>query len=170
MRPFFLPIARLSGRGLLLGVLTSLALTGCPKKPDEKPTHDEVTGAAVGPATPEPPPAEKPAEPVSKLGEDEAPAPVEPAKEEVRTLDPDIREAFEEGLQSAINGDPQKAIERFKSAATDDPRTHWAHYNLGVLYERNGDAASAAKHYLRALDLKPTADRAADNYARLQVR
>jgi len=95
----------------------------------------------------------------------------EEPKEEVKGLDPRIQSAFAAGMSEAAGGDPTAAIARFKQAATNDPLTHWAHYNLGVLYERKGDLANAEREYLKALDLNAKLSyRAAENYSKLLVR
>ena len=52
--------------------------------------------------------------------------------------------------------DYKGAIESFERAVEDNPRSAFAHFELGVLYEqRESDYATALYHYNRALKLRP---------------
>lgn len=53
--------------------------------------------------------------------------------------------------------DYKGAIESFERAVEDNPRSAFAHFELGVLYEQHeSDYATALYHYNRALKLRPT--------------
>lgn len=53
--------------------------------------------------------------------------------------------------------DYKGAIESFERAVEDNPRSAFAHFELGILYEqRESDYATALYHYNRALKLRPT--------------
>lgn len=51
--------------------------------------------------------------------------------------------------------DYKGAIESFERAVEDNPRSALAHYELGVLFERDADYAAALHHYNKALKLRP---------------
>ena len=53
--------------------------------------------------------------------------------------------------------DYKGAIESFERAVEDNPRSAFAHFELGVLYEQHeSDYATALYHYNRALKLRPS--------------
>lgn len=62
---------------------------------------------------------------------------------------------FERGLRLYQAKDYARAEPCFK-AATADPKCRDAHYYLGLLLERKGDAAGAAAHYGQVTDAYPT--------------
>ena len=51
--------------------------------------------------------------------------------------------------------DYKGAIESFERAVEDNPRSAFAHFELGVLYEREADYAAALYHYNKAVKLRP---------------
>ena len=52
-------------------------------------------------------------------------------------------------------GDVKGALDRFREAASLDPRLPDAHYNLGRTLRRSGGFAEAVEHFRRAVDLLP---------------
>ena len=155
-------------RALLAAASAGILLASCATTPAKKDgSSDEQALTPQGPTGPTP--KETPDLPESARSGDAKAGKPEGA-EEVKLLDPGVRDAFEDAMRSAAKGDTERAISRFKRAATADRRTYWAHYNLGLLYERTGELADAEREYLIALDQRPKADRAAENYAKLMVR
>lgn len=51
--------------------------------------------------------------------------------------------------------DYKGAIESFERAVEDNPRSALAHFELGVLYERESDYVAALYHFNKALKLRP---------------
>jgi Tfp pilus assembly protein PilF len=146
-------------RGILALGLAALWGSGCKTVPEPKPEPPPQEARAELPE----PPEETPELPEGALAASQP-------EEEVKLLDPAIRAAFEEGMRAAMEGDPVRALAQFKAAASSDPRTYWAHYNLALLQERNQDFEAAERSYLTALGMRPKADRVAENYAKLMVR
>ena len=66
---------------------------------------------------------------------------------------------FIQGKQQAAARDYQGAIQSFEKALQNNPRSALAHFELGVLYEKNGDQKDdfviAMYHYLQAVKLRP---------------
>jgi Tfp pilus assembly protein PilF len=147
----------------------ALLLAACASAPQPRKDASEAAGAGDQPLSPQtsagPAPKETPELPESARGEKAA-----GEAQEVKLLDPAVREAFDDGMKAAAALDTPRAIARLKRAATSDKRTYWAHYNLGLLYEREGSLSDAEREYLVALDQRPKADRAAENYSKLMVR
>ena len=52
--------------------------------------------------------------------------------------------------------DYKGAIESFERAVEDNPRSAYAHFELGVLFERESDYAAALYHYNKSLKLRPS--------------
>jgi LysM repeat protein len=68
-------------------------------------------------------------------------------------------EYFIQGKERAAARDFPGAIESFEKAVQINPRSARAHFELGVLYEKNGDQKDdfvvAMYHYLQAVKLRP---------------
>lgn len=86
-----------------------------------------------------PPPAQSPAH---------SPVPSGPAPAEVER----------EGLAALKANDRAKARQLFERALAGDGRLLVAHFDLGVMSQREGDLAAAARHYEAALDIDPEFD------------
>lgn len=62
---------------------------------------------------------------------------------------------YQEGWQAWINGDLATAREKFKAAASADPKSAAPPYSLGVVLERLGDVAGAQQSYRTAYTNNP---------------
>lgn len=66
---------------------------------------------------------------------------------------------FIQGKERARAGDSQGAIESFEKSLRDNPKGPLTHFELGVLYEKNGnqkdDYVIAMYHYLQVLKIRP---------------
>lgn len=68
------------------------------------------------------------------------------------------RGPYNEGLTLAQRGEYPDAILKFEEAIAQDPKLARAHYNLGLVYQRAGEARRAASCLQKACDLAPSAD------------
>lgn len=68
------------------------------------------------------------------------------------------RTPYNEGLALARRGEYPDAILKFEEAIARDPKLARAHYNLGLVYQRAGEARRAASCLQKACDLAPSAD------------
>jgi tetratricopeptide (TPR) repeat protein len=59
------------------------------------------------------------------------------------------------GLASAAKGDDKAALSAFSEAAGKDPKNFLAQYNLGTIYQKQGDTVLALQHYGLALQVNP---------------
>jgi len=106
--------------------------------------------------------------------EPERPEPERPPRRERAAVveDPERRAAaarslFDEGLRRFVGGDTAGAIAKYQAAVGREPRFAPAHRGLGMAFERQGDAARAARAYRRYLELSPAAPDAAQIRERL---
>jgi Tfp pilus assembly protein PilF len=60
---------------------------------------------------------------------------------------------YAQGIQAFARGDLRAARTQFLLAIQSDPKAYQAHYSLGVVRERLGDAAGAGSSYLKALTI-----------------
>jgi len=78
-------------------------------------------------------------------------------------LDDEKEPHFIEGKRALNTMDYRGAIDEFEKAVEANPRNASAHFELGILYERQDlepDPAAAIYHYQQFLKLRPTADTA----------
>lgn len=68
------------------------------------------------------------------------------------------RGPYNEGLALAQRGEYPDAILKFEEAIAVDPKLARAHYNLGLVYQRAGEARRAASCLQKACELAPSAD------------
>jgi LysM repeat protein len=82
-------------------------------------------------------------------------------------------EYFIQGKERAAARDYQGAIHSFEKALQINPRSALAHFELGVLYEKNGDQKDdfvvAMYHYLQAVKLRPNEYPAENARQRIQA-
>jgi tetratricopeptide (TPR) repeat protein len=174
--------------GALGAVSVVFACSGAEKKPDstEKPVESAVVdaGGAAGPG------AVAVAEAVTDAGAGAVAAAVAdagvsatktvPVAAPVTAVDapPTRVEApvgeavsaeFAEATKAGL-GDTKKGIEAFKRLADQNPNLAHAHFNLGVLYERSGEAGLAEEAYRSALraraDFLPAAEALANQQSK----
>ena len=130
----------------------------------------ESTSASTAPeATPA---AAKPDDSGNKLetkGDDTPAPPPKPAAPE-KVSDPAVKSAFDNATKAESSGDLDGAVTSLKEALSRDFKLPWAHYDLGILYERKGQLAAALDEYRKALEVKPDFGPAAMAEARLLVR
>lgn len=86
----------------------------------------------------------------------------------VRPTDP-VRAALDRGLRAQAERKTEEAITAYKSALRLDPTNKYAHYDLGLIYQRLGRSAAAEKHYREALETDPNFRRALFNLAILKT-
>lgn len=79
----------------------------------------------------------------------------------------DYKDYVEYGKKCILEKDYLKAKEYLKKAVAENLESGEPQNLLGILYEYEGDIASAAKHYRAALDLEPTYKPAQDNLERV---
>jgi Flp pilus assembly protein TadD len=60
-----------------------------------------------------------------------------------------------QGLQAQLAGDTSTAETTYQQAIKLDPNNAVAHYDLGTVYDRMGDAAQAVSQYTAALVIQP---------------
>lgn len=77
---------------------------------------------------------------------------------------------LESALRSARSGDRNGAVDRLQNLVSDADGGFLAAYNLGALYENEGDYANAAKRYSQALSKNPDFSPALLNLVRLYIR
>jgi tetratricopeptide (TPR) repeat protein len=65
------------------------------------------------------------------------------------------RSHYEEGWKAWLNGDLQKAKQKFQEAGSADPKSPAPPYSLGVVLERLGDVAGAQQAYRQAFSNNP---------------
>ncbi len=107
------------------------------------PAIDAGTAVAIAPPPPRPTPPRKPAGPTAA------------------TL-------YKEGQASFMIGNNTTALQYFQSAVAKDPSYALAHRSMGLIYDRMGDRARAAKSYRAYLKLQPRAKDAALIKSRLE--
>jgi tetratricopeptide (TPR) repeat protein len=56
----------------------------------------------------------------------------------------------------AANNQPDKALQYFEQAITQNPKLAEAHYDLAMLYDQQGDYEEAKVESLKAIDISPT--------------
>jgi Tfp pilus assembly protein PilF len=59
------------------------------------------------------------------------------------------------GLLALQKSDQNAAFSAFTSAVKKDPKNHYAHYNLGYIYQQRGNNVTALQEYQLALASKP---------------
>ena len=70
------------------------------------------------------------------------------------SLDPSLASALTNRSFALVQlGDLPGARASLEMAIRNDPKIVEAHYNLGLLYEHEGDDRGAARHYREAIDL-----------------
>ena len=105
----------------------------------------------------------------TKSDEQPPPPPPKPAEPE-KVSDPAVRSAFTTAQSNETSGNLDGAVASLKEALSRDFKLPWAHYDLGILYERKGQLAAALDAYRKALEVKPDFGPAAMAEARLLVR
>ena len=75
-------------------------------------------------------------------------------------MDEEKEPHFLTGRNRASGRDFDGAIESFEKALEVNPHSAAAHFELGWLYEKNGDDAAAIYHYERFLRYRPNSDKA----------
>jgi tetratricopeptide (TPR) repeat protein len=154
--------------------IVSLVLIACACKTTPEPVPEAApteAAAPAEPATPEIPKEQEAApEPVEEAGPVPEPA-IEPIVEEKVSDEAAnaARAQFESGVQLAPTN-PDAAMGSFKLALASDRKLHWAHYNIGVLHERKGEAEAAVLAYYKALEAKPDFTEASENLTRVLLR
>jgi serine/threonine-protein kinase len=95
--------------------------------------------------------------------------------EKVATADPPpegvavtAKSLYKEGLQDFVNGDSNKAVDRFHAALAKDPSFAPAYRGMGMAYEREHDTAKAVAAYKKYLALAGDASDAAQIRTRLE--
>ena len=63
---------------------------------------------------------------------------------------------LQDGLDAVVAGDTPLATRKFRAVIVIAPRSKLAHYNLGLIYQRQGDLAKAETSYRRAIAIDPT--------------
>jgi tetratricopeptide (TPR) repeat protein len=61
-----------------------------------------------------------------------------------------------EGLKAQLAGDDSTAASTYQQAIKLDPNNAVAHYDLGTVYDRQGDKAQAESQYTATLVIEPT--------------
>lgn len=152
-----------------------LLAAGCSTPQDTADQPDEVVGQpqqAEGPADPEAPspdqPAQKPQLPsADERADDQVPA--ASAEAGSTELDASAKRELEDALQMAHNGQTDSAMRRLSELA-GRPNGFLAAYNLGVIYEGQADYGNAARRYTQALQKNPDFAPALKNLLRLYLR
>ncbi|MBS2027971.1 MAG: tetratricopeptide repeat protein [Deltaproteobacteria bacterium] len=104
-------------------------------------------------------------------GDDAQPPPPKPRPAEPeKVADPAVRQAFSAAAAAEASGNLDGAVASLKDALSRDFKLPWAHYDLGIIYERKGQLAPALDQYRKALEVKPDFGPAAMAEARLLVR
>jgi tetratricopeptide (TPR) repeat protein len=85
-------------------------------------------------------------------------------------IDPRAQSNIESGVRRAASGDLSGALNEFEDAVRADSKAYSAHYNIGVIRERQGQSREAREAYQRALEIQPDYERAIDALARMDVR
>jgi tetratricopeptide (TPR) repeat protein len=80
------------------------------------------------------------------------------------------RTAIRQGAEAARKGDEEGARTAFRQALSADGNAFEAHYNLGVLADRAGQANQAMDHYRQALRVQPDYERAARGMVAIHLR
>lgn len=95
-------------------------------------------------------------------------APGGAAAEQV-TPEQSAKEQFATGVELMQSAPPEleQASDAFERALDLDDQLAVAHYNLGVVKERQGDLGAAKDRYRRALSIEPRLDIAVDNLGRI---
>src|SRR5690606_24790881 len=76
-----------------------------------------------------------------------------------------------EGVHTSVKaGQWDEAIGALEQALVEEPEAWAAHYNLGLLLERQGRRDQAIAQYKQALTLKPDYEQASANLTRLYIR
>lgn len=176
-----------------LSFLLTMALfvTACASK-QVVPTSDVTPPPAEAGQAPEPE-AEIPSEPVTEptpveTDEDralreaeekerleaEAKAAEEARRAEAEARDKAVQERLArtfDGVQSSVKaGRWEEAIGALEQALEEEPEAWAAHYNLGLLLERQGQRDKAIEQYKKALSFKPDYEQASANLTRLYIR
>jgi len=73
-------------------------------------------------------------------------------------------------LDAAQRGDRDRAVDQLQNLVSDPDGGFLAAYNLGALYENEGDYANAAKRYSQALSKNPDFSTSLQNLVRLYLR
>jgi len=128
--------------------------------------------ASMAPGSGSPSPARRmgsawrPGSPASSTAGSTAPEPMPDASRRMAsTASPD--ELYREGARLYVAGRFDEARRKFQAALAASPRFAPAHRGLGLIYERSGDAAQAARSFQSYLRLAPGAADAAAIRARL---
>ena len=143
------PRCRLMKRACLAWLLPALmlaALSGC------------VTGGNVQPeptAEPVPPPAEASEAAAEEPEEAPEPEPQGYVLEEVPDMSPDARSRFERAVTLLDAGDDQGAIALLEPVIEASPKVSAPYINLGLAYDRTGQADKAEAQFKKALELVP---------------
>ena len=69
-----------------------------------------------------------------------------------------------------INSDPAQALESYKHAVRDDPRSAPFHMNLAAAYEADGDIPHAREQFEKAREVYPLSAEVAWNYGNFLLR
>ena len=89
--------------------------------------------------------------------------------EAMKAVDDSARDV-ENALEQADNGNTSLAITSLKSTVKKYPKSFIAHYDLGILYERQSDDVQAKAEYRSALSVEPNFTPALLQLIRLDIR
>lgn len=92
-------------------------------------------------------------------------APKEPGKKPPATLSGEAKESYDAAWKAWAGGDLAGAKTGFMKAAQLAPEVGIAHYSLGTLFERLGDANRARDEYRKAFTMQPELEHAIGAYA-----
>lgn len=85
-------------------------------------------------------------------------------------IPPGFASDLDSALQTAQQGDRDRAVEQLQGLVSDPQGGFLAAYNLGALYENEGEYARSAKRYSQALSKNPDFSPALHNLVRLYIR
>ncbi|HEY8211391.1 MAG TPA: tetratricopeptide repeat protein [Myxococcaceae bacterium] len=104
----------------------------------------------------------------ASLVQPEEPPPPPPVK--LVTEDPEVRAAFQRGVDASRSGNYPAAEQELKAVVEKDASLDYAWTNLGIVEERMGRVAEAERAYQKATTLKPDQDAAWEAQALLYAR
>ncbi|QDG52724.1 tetratricopeptide repeat protein [Persicimonas caeni] len=162
---------------LLCLALGGAACSTPEQKPDE--TQEQVAEKPEQSASKEVPPevvdgqsdeqAQQEAEALPQADEPEEQAPERKPGEKI-VIDSDFKSDLADALEAAKDGDRDAAVSELQSLADRRNGGFLAAFNLGVLYEHEGDYRKAAQRYSQALQKNPDFSPALLNLVRLYLR
>jgi tetratricopeptide (TPR) repeat protein len=162
--------------GPLACILCVALAGGCSSTPQE-PDDEEPAEQTVGKPDTDDEPAESTAEADTADQPDSAadagPVKVEEGddvEDEEVAIGDDFRRKLASALDSASGGDRDAAVDSLQKLVDEPGAGFLAAFNLGVLYENEGDYQNAARRYSQALQKNPDFSPALLNLARLYIR